>query len=186
MKRVLAIAILLLMLCGCGSTNSELNRGLKLRENILKANECTFNAVITADYGDKFYTFTMDCKADAVGTVSFTVTEPETISGICGTISENEGKLTFDDQALVFETLADGQISPVSAPWLLVHTLRGGYIKSCGKEGGGIHMVIDDSYKEDALQLDIWTDHNDLPVRGEIIWQGRRVVTIAVENFTIV
>ncbi len=185
MKRVLAVAMIVLTLCGCSSTSSELNRALKLRENILKAEECIFTATITADYGEKFYTFKLDCKADAAGEVTFTVTEPESISGISGCLSENQGKLTFDDQALVFETLADGQVSPVSAPWLLIHTLRSGYMRSCGKDGQGIRIQIDDSYEEDALQVDIWTDQKDLPVRGEIIWQGRRIVTIDVENFTI-
>lgn len=186
MKRVLIVAVILLTLCGCSGTGAEMNRALLLRENLLKSAECTFTATIAADYGDKVYTFTMDCKADSAGTVTFTVIEPETISGICGTLSESEGKLTFDDQALLFETLADGQISPVSTPWLFIHTLRSGYLKSCGKDGQGIRIQIDDSYEEDALQLDIWTDERDLPVRTEIFWQGRRIVSMDVENFTIV
>lgn len=186
MKRVLAVAMIVLTLCGCSGTSSELNRALKLRESILKADECTFSATITADYGDKFYIFKMDCKSDADGNIAFTVTEPESISGISGSLTETQGNLTFDDQVLVFQTLADGQVSPVSAPWLLIHTLRSGYIRSCGKDGQGVMIQIDDSYSEDALRLHIWTEQDDKPVRGEIFWQGRRIVTVDVENFTIV
>ncbi len=186
MKRVLAILMILLSCCGCGNSTSQMNRALTLRERIQKADECTFTSVITSDYGDKTYSFSMDCKADDTGLVTFTVTSPESIFGISGTLSEREGKLTFDDQALLFETLADGQVSPVSTPWLFLHTLRSGYIKSCGKDAQGLEIVIDDSYRENALQLNIRTDQNDLPVSAEIFWQGRRIVSMTVENFTIV
>ncbi len=186
MKRMLAITIILLLCCGCSRVDSQMNRALALRERILNSEGCTFTTNITSDYGDRIYTFSMDCRADASGAVDFTVTAPETISGICGVLTEGEGKLTFDDQALFFEMLADGQVSPVSAPWLFMNTLIGGYIKACGREDRGLLIQIDDSYKEKALQLNIRTDQNDLPVSAEIFWQGMRIVSMDVENFTFV
>lgn len=186
MRRVLAATMIVLILCGCSSTSNGLNRALKLRESMLQAEKCTFSATITADYGEKVYDFKLDCSVDSQGNVNFVVTEPQTISGISGCLTEDKGELTFDDQVLLFETLADGQISPVSAPWLLIHTLRSGYIRGCENSSDGIHVQIDDSYKEDALLVDVWTDKFDMPIRGEIYWQGKRVVTIDVENFTIV
>lgn len=186
MKRLLAALFVLIMLTGCAENGAELSRAMALREKLLKSNGCCFDAVITADYGEKIYTFGMKCEVDASGNLSFEVTEPATISGITGTISEKGGALKFDDQVLAFETLADGQITPVSAPWLLIHTLRSGYINACGENGSGLHMQIDDSYAEDALHMDIWTEKNDLPIRCEILWQGRRIVSIDVKDFTIV
>lgn len=184
MKRVLAIVMILLFCSGCSNSASQMSRALSLRESILKANGCSFSTIITSDHGDKTYSFSVDCKADDTGLITFTVTSPETISGISGTLSNGEGKLTFDDQALLFEMLADGQVSPVSAPWLFVNTLRSGYIKSCGTIGQELEIVIDDSYREDALQLNIRINQNDLPVSAEIFWQGRRIVSMTVENFT--
>ena len=96
------------------------------------------------------------------------------------------GKLTFDGQALSFALLADEQVTPVSAPWLLIRTLRSGYLTSCGEEGGTVRVAIDDSYEEDALHLDIWLDENDSPQRGEILWQGRRILSVSVTNFVFV
>lgn len=185
MRRVFAVVLVLLTLCGCAGLDSEMDRVLSLRDRLLSGNGCSFKAVITADYSDKIYTFGMDCQADSAGAITFAVTAPETISGIYGIVSGEGGKLTFDDQALVFEMLADGQITPVSAPWLLVRTLRSGYINGCGKDGAGLHIQIDDSYQKDALRLDIWTDENDMPTRAEIVWNGRRIVSMDVENFTI-
>lgn len=183
MRRFFALLLMVILFCGCDAGGSEMDRALALRERVLKSNGCTFEAVITADYGDKIYTFTMLCQADASGTLSFQVTDPESISGIAGAISEKGGQLAFDDTVLAFELLADGQLSPVSAPWIFLHTLRSGYLNACGEDGMGLRIEIDDSYAEDALHLSIWTDENDLPIRTEILWQGRRILAIDVRAF---
>ena len=185
MKRLACVAIILLLLTGCGGENQELDRVMALRAELLAGDGCTFDAGITADYGDKTYTFETECLANEHGGVSFTVTAPETISGITGTVSAEGGNLTFDGEALAFELLADGQVTPVSAPWLLVRTLRGGYVTSCGMDGELLRVSIDDSYEEDALHLDIWLDSADVPKRAEIVWQERRILSLTIENFEI-
>ena len=185
MKRIAAILTVLLLLAGCGGNGGEIHRAISLRNRLTKSSGVEFDTVITADYGDKIHIFSMRCSADALGNVKFTVTDPSTIAGISGTISEEGGKLTFDDQALAFELLADGQIAPVAAPWILVHTLLGGYLTVCGEEDSGLRISIDDSYREDPLHIDIWTDRNDLPCRGEVLWQGRRILSMEVSNFKI-
>ena len=161
-----------------------MDRAMAFRAKLLAAAGCSFDAVITADYGDVTYTFTMKCSTDQQGNLRFSVAEPQTISGISGIVSATGGKLTFDDKVLTFGLMADGLVSPVSAPWLLMKTLRSGYLSSCGREGGNLRLSIDDSYEEDAMHLDIWLGEGDLPARGEILWQGRRVLSIEVENFT--
>lgn len=160
-----------------------MSHALALRERILKSSGCTFDAVITADYGDKIHTFTMSCRADTSGEVSFVVTDPASISGISGSVSEKGGRLSFDDTVLAFQLLADEQLSPVSAPWIFLHTLRSGYFNACGTDGTGLRIEVDDSYAGEALHLSIWTDANDLPIRAEILWQGRRILSIDVVAF---
>ena len=44
-------------------------------------------------------------------------------------------------------------------------------------------MTIDDTYEEDALQLDIWLGADDLPVQAEVLYDGRRILTVHVSNF---
>ncbi len=184
MKKMLAFVMTALLLTGCGKTDSQIARGMALREKLLTGSGCGFETVITADFGTQTYTFTMACRTDGKGDLTFTVTQPETLSGISGSIGDRGGKLTFDDQALAFPLLADGEVSPVSAPWLLMKTLRGGYLKSCCIEGDLCRLTIDDSYEQDALQLDIWLDASDSPVGAEIVWQGRRILSMQVRNFT--
>lgn len=184
MKRFGAIILLVLFLSGCGGTSGEMNRCLVLRDKLLKES-CSFETKITADYADKLYHFTMDCKADAQGNLSFTVKEPETISGITGRITGEGGELTFEGTALSFPLMADGQVTPVSAPWLLVKTLRRGFLSSTGKEGDFLRLCMDDSYREDALHLDIWLNGEDVPAKAEILYGGRKILSLEVTSFTV-
>ena len=185
MKRIAAVLTLLLLLAGCGTHNGDLDRAVSLRNKLVKSNGLEFDAVITADYGDKIHKFSMRCTSDALGNIKFTVTDPATIAGISGLISEDGGKLTFDKEALAFQLLADGQIAPVAAPWILMNTLIGGYLTACGEDGAGLRISIDDSFKGDPLHIDIWTDADDYPCRGEVLWQGRRILSMEVSNFKI-
>ncbi len=185
MKRFAAVFLILLTLCGC-KNNSAIDKAVQMRESILQAKGCKFESQITADYGDKLYTFTMNCEADATGRVNFSVIEPESISGISGHITAEGGNLTFDDEVLAFEMIADGQVTPVSAPWLFIRTLRSGYIKGCATTDEGMHIQIDDSYKEDAMHVDIYTDKNETPIRAEFLWRGKRILSMDIEKFAFV
>lgn len=185
MKRMAALVCLLVCFSGCDKTPGEVERGMALRSAILQGAGCRFGAEITADYGDKVYAFSMDCEFDQQGNLNFTVTEPESIAGIRGSVSQEGGKLTFADTALCFETLVDDQVTPVTAPWVLMKTLRSGYLTSAGMEGERLRLSMDDSYEEDALRLDIWVSEEDKPLRGEILYRGRRILSVDVTNFEI-
>lgn len=157
---------------------------MRLRNDLLQSGGCSFDTVITADYGDKTYAFSLHCKTDASGALTFSVMEPATIAGISGVVEETGGTLTFEERALAFPTLADGLITPVSAPWLLVHAMTGGYLKACEEKKDGTHIIIDDSYRQCTVQIELYCNSGNQPVRGEIIWEGRRIITMDVTNFT--
>ena len=183
MKKWTAVLVMLVFLSGCSGKSRELLRGLDLRSELLKASQCRFSCEITADYGNKTYTFSMDCQGDAQGNLTFTVTEPETIAGITGKIADGEGSLTFDDTALQFDLMADDQLSPVSAPWILLKTLREGFITSAGMEGERLRLSIDDSYEDDALHLDVWVNGENRPETVEILFGDRKILSLAVKSF---
>ena len=184
MKRI-ALLLVAVLLSGCGVHHDELDQAMELRAQMLAAQGCSFEAVITADYSDKTYTFSVDYISDSKGNVTFEVREPETITGITGSIAAEGGKLTFDDKALAFELLADGQVTPVSAGYLLVKTLRSGYVRSCGTDGDQIELMIDDSYQADALHLDIRLTRENVPVSAEILYKDRRFLSLEVKNFRL-
>jgi len=176
--------ILVLLLTGCNAS-SELERGMALRSSLLKAQECLLETEITAQYDDLSYTFSMDCSFDTLANMTFTVTKPETISGIRGSISHEGGRLRFDNTALYFGLLTDDQISPVAAPWILMKTLRSGYLTSACTEGEFTRLSIDDSFEDDALHLDIWLDSRNTPVRAEIVYDDLRILSLNVKTFVI-
>lgn len=181
--RVAAIICVLLLFTGCKGSGDSLDRAMALRNRVLREDGCSFTATVTADYGEQIYAFKMACKTDREGDLTFTVAEPATIAGITGKISGTGGTITFDDKVLAFQTIADGLVTPVTAPWLFMKTLRSGYLKDAAETEQGIEISIDDSYAEEALQLRIRTV-GDLPASAEIFWQSRRILTIIVENFS--
>ncbi len=185
MKQIFCVMLTLLVLTGCGGADASMEPVLVLRQK-LQEKGCSFDAVITADYGDKTYTFAMEVRSDAHGNLSFTVNEPQTISGITGRIEKGRGEITFDGMALAFEMLADEQLSPVSAPWILIGALRGGYILSCGQDAAHTRVTLHDSYESDAMTVDIWLDENNIPIHGEILWKERKILTVEIEKFAIV
>ena len=185
MKKTAAILItLVLLLSGCSNARNHIDRAMELRA-LLLGGGCSFTAEVTADYGDKIHNFTLECTADADGNLAFTVKEPESICGITGAIRADGGYLTFDDAALQFDLMADGQVTPVSAPWILLKTLRGGYLTAAGEDEGLLRVTIDDSYESDALQLDVWLDGDNIPVRADILYDGYRILSLNVSNFLI-
>ena len=183
MKQLAAVMIALVLLSGCTGKRDELDRAMKLRASLLGCLGCNFDVAITADYGDELHKFSMNCRSGGRGDVEFTVLQPESIAGITGQISSGEGKLTFDDVVLQFPLLADNQVTPISGPWILMKTLLGGYLTAVCEEDDLLHLTINDSYEEDALQMEIWLNSDDVPVCAEILYDGRRIVAMTVENF---
>lgn len=184
MKKWIPLLFVAVILCGCTGKNEALPRAMALRSELLAKN-VSFDAEITADYGNVCYQFSMQCQAQTDGTMTFSVLAPESIQGITGSVSGSGGKLTFDDSALAFDLMADGLITPVSAPWVMMKALRGGYLSGCGFEEEKVRISVDDSYAEDALHLEVWLDGQDRPAVAEIYWQGRRLLTLNVTNFSM-
>ncbi len=185
MKKILAVLLTLLFLAGC-AREGDLDSMMQLRTKVNEAQSCQFDCNIIADYGDKTYTFSVECEGNSKGDVIFTVAGPNSISGISGIITDGQGSIAFDGTALAFELLADGLLSPASGPWVFLHALRSGVVTSCGQEGDLTRITLDDSYEADALTVNLWLDAENIPVQAEISWQGRRILTLVVTKFVMV
>ena len=185
LKKTAVFFLTVFLVSGCSGQNRDLERGIRLRTQILGSNSCSFDVDITADYGDKVHSFSLQCQSNDKGSIRFTVVKPDSIAGIQGTVDGEDGTLTFDNEALHFPLLADNQVTPVSAPWLLVKALRSGFITSAGAGKALLRLSIDDRYTDDALHLDIWVDDSNLPVKAEILYRERKILSLDVKNFRI-
>lgn len=183
MKRIVAVLAVCFILFGCKQQSNVMDKALLMRQKLLNANACNFDARVTAEYYDKAFTFLLRCKSDMSGDVYFTVIEPESIENINGHISDKGGSFTFDDTVLAFEPLVDDNVSPVLAPWLLIRSLRSGYISHCTQTDREICLNIDDTFHETNLHSEIRIDEQGSLVGAEIYYEGRRILTIVVSNF---
>ena len=159
-----------------------MEEALALRSRCLSG-KVSFEAEIRADYITNIESFTLDCTFDENGVMSFRVSEPDDIEGIRGTVTGTEGTVVFDEVVLGYPLLAEGRLSPLAAPWVLVKALREGCIIAVGREGEMLHLTVDDSYADNALTLDIWLEDGKVEA-AEIAWEGRRCVTMTVEDFS--
>lgn len=185
MKKWQAVLAFTVLLSGCASLSRDPDRAMQMRKSLLKGEEISFRCDITADYGDKLHTFSMDCRGDNAGQLQFTVVEPESISGISGRLHNGKGSLDFDDEALAFPLIVDDLMSPVSAPWVVISALRSGTITSGGKDGQNYQLTISYPFEDENLRVDAWLDGENHPIRGEILKGGRRYLTVDVKDFQI-
>ena len=52
-------------------------------------------------------------------------------------------------------------------------------------EEGCVRLSIDDSYEENPLRLDIWLDQETQPEYADILYAGRRILSLTVDHFEI-
>ena len=177
------LLLLVVFLVGCSARDPAMEAALELRSRCLAAKQVQFRAQISADYIDRIEFFSLECIHNADGTMSFRVLGPVDIEGIGGTVSGTEGTVEFDDTVLAFPLLAEGRLSPLSGPWVLMKAICTGNILAAGQEGELVHLTIDDSYADKALTVDLWLD-GGMVCEAEIAWEGLRYLTMTVEEFS--
>lgn len=186
MKRIICMVLPFLLLLGCQKTEHEMDQLLKFREELLKSERISFDTTVTADYGEEIYEFSLHCETDDAGNFLFCVEKPASIRGITGMITSEGGNLTFDAEVLAFALIADGQISPVGAPWVFLKALRSGYIHAATALDHGLFAELHDTYEENALKFDVTFQENTVPIFAEIYWNQRRIISLKIDNFDYV
>lgn len=184
-RAFLLICAWVILLSGCNSQEDSTQIAMSLREKLNQGKYCEFRCEVTSDFGTSIYSFVLDCAIDSSGKLVFSIAEPASIAGIGGYIAADSGRLTFDEHVLAFPLLAQGEVSPVCAPWLFYKALSGGYIRCCGEDDRGVRVTIDDSFAQENIQVDIWLDKQQMPKYAEIFWQGRKTLTLEIESFRI-
>lgn len=172
-----------MLLTGCKGEESLLERGITFRSQLITAGGCSFRAHITADYGQEVQNFTLDCNADGEGNVSFCVIEPDTIADITGRMEGEEGNVTYDGLQLAFPLLIYDQISPVSAPALVVRCWLKEFILSAGISDQVCRLTYEKKIQDKDLLIDTYFE-KDIPISAELCYNGFRVMNIKITDFS--
>lgn len=181
-KKLLLCVMVCGLLAGCGQQTGSTQPGLDLRTALLEHGGCRFRAVVGADYGDRVYSFTVDCRCTAGGGTALTVLQPEELAGIAATISGDGLTVEFEDAALDFGDLGASNASAVNACQIFNRCWVGAYLSSGGQDGQLERVTYLDGYDEDALTVDTWLD-GGIPVYGEITYEGTRCLTVQLSDF---
>ncbi len=175
--------LLLLLLAGCGGKNhSDVQEGLTLRTGLLEAGGCSFSTETVADDGEAVFSANMDCVYDGEN-VTFTLTAPETISGIAGTVRGSDLEVSYDGVSLVLPLQEDAAPAAL-APALLCQAVAGGYIDSVGKDGERTIVTYTLEAGAAVYTVQLWLE-DGLPVHGEIAQGGRVVLTLELTDFEL-
>ena len=181
MKRILPLFLVFLL--GCSGPDPAMEAALDLRSRCLASPAIRFRAEIRADYITGFEEFTLDCETSPDGAVSFRVVRPEEIADIFGTVRRDEGPVEFDGAVLAYPLMAQGRLSPLSGPWVVLKAIRSGCIIAAGQEGELTRVTIDDSYADNALTVDVWLEEGQV-IQAEVAWEGLRCLVMTFDDFS--
>ncbi len=187
LKLAAVLMILLCLLSACGSKETaSLQAPMDFRSQLLQAGACTFRAEITADYEDAVYDFSVDCECTMDGTATVTVFEPQSIAGITAQIKDGGNELVFDEMAVAFEPLADGNAAPVCAPALTVDAWANAYISAVGSEGEWLRVTYERGYGSEQMIVDCWFDEKNVPICAEICYNNQTVLKLDISQFSFI
>ena len=181
MKRILPL--FLVFLVGCSGPDPAMEEALALRSRCLASESVRFQAEIRADYITGYEEFALDCETVPDGAVSFRVISPEEVADISGTVRQDAGTVEFDGAVLAYPLMAQGRLSPLSGPWVVMKAIRSGCIIAAGQEGELTRVTIDDSYGANALTVDLWLEDGQV-TQAEVAWEGLRCLTMTFDDFS--
>lgn len=196
MRRALGICVLMisLLLTACGDTGKQtgpMERALALRSNFLAAEGCRTDMEVTADYGQRVYTFGVRAVVHGDQT-TMEVLWPEEVAGITARLEGWDARLRFDDLVLETGPLDEDGLTPISALTALLDAARRGYMDSCVQELLGQREVLRVLVRDPGLawgqgrEISLWFDEESgALIQGEICVDARRVISCTFTEFTL-
>lgn len=185
--RFYALMMTVTLLTGCGQDNNPEQLALNIRSEYLSCDSFSAHACLTADYGQRVYSYEMDVQTQE-DTTTLTLTQPEYAAGITASIHNGEGTLIYQDISVETGTLDANGLTPISAVPTLLETVRSGFITTCMQEDSGL-LRIDcgspDAPAGTGTQTSLWFQPEDgTLVQGDIFVDGTRRITCTFSQVT--
>lgn len=189
---VMCVLMMTLALTACGGGGDVVQElALTIRTAYVSANGCTGRMEITADYGQRVYTYTVDVTVDGENTV-LVVAAPEEVAGVTARLQGTDSWLEYDGAVLETGPLSPDGLSPLGAVPALLERARSGFMDSCTMEQLGERESLrvlcrDPSMGQgEGTQTVLWFDPDSAALlRGEILVEGRRVILCECMEFAL-
>lgn len=181
-KLIAVVALFLWIFTGCAEKQTYDEQALRFRTDLMKAQECSFKADITADFGDRVYLFSVEARMNDTS-AQIQVLSPEEIAGITATVAEDGVSLAYDGVTLELGEMAQGRVSAMAACWVLYECWAGQYIAYSGRDGDLTRVTYLKGYEDAQLTVDTWFDHKGIPVYAEVLYDNVRCLSIEIEAF---
>lgn len=195
-KRLCALMMtLILPLAACGGAgegNEAETMLLQARSRYLEMTACQGHMDMTADYGQRVYTYGVDFSWEKEGETLLTLTAPESVAGAAAHIAKGETALEYDGVMLETGPLDTAGLSPIDAVPAILACLREGFLAECVLEDWDgetrLHLVSRDPNAEPGagVETDLWLNGESLDlVRAEFSDGGFTVLRCDCAGFVM-
>ena len=182
---------LVLTACGGAGGRSEAERlALDIRGELLEMDGCAASLEVTADYGQRVYTYGMELNWRRGGETLLTLTSPENIAGVTARISAGETALEYDGTRVETGPLDETGMGPVDGVPALLDYAQEGFIAACGMEelGETEALRVDCREPEAAVgegrACSLWFDPDTHALlQGELSMDGFTVLRCVFSDF---
>ncbi len=195
-KRLCALMMtLILPLTACGGAGEENEAETLLqqaRSRYLEMTACQGHMDMTADYGQRVYTYGVDFSWEKEGETLLTITAPENVAGAVARIARGETAMEYDGVMLETGPLDAAGLSPIDAVPAILTCLREGFLAECVLEDWDgetrLHLISRDPNAEPGTgtETDLWLDRESLAiVRAELSDGGFTVLRCDCAGFVM-
>lgn len=191
---VVCVLMMTLVLTACGGTvqaDDLQEQMLAIRAAYLAADTFSAKLDVTADYGQRVYTYRVDVTVTG-GESVLTVTAPEEVAGITARVTDGQSQLEYDGATLETGPLSSDGLTPLEAVPALLECARTDFIDSCGAEQLGERDTIRILCRDPEMpagqgrEVTLWFDAVDFNlIQGEVAVDGYRVILCEFIEFAM-
>ena len=182
---------LALTACGPAEKGAQAEQlALEIRGEYLAMTACNTQVEVTADYGSRVFSYSLDVDYHREGETVLTVTAPEEIAGVTARMWEDSSVLEYDGVQVETGAVTEDGLSPMAAVPLMLEQAGAGFIAQCGLEtlenGEVLRVVCRDPEGQpgEGVECTLWFQpETHALVRGELSQDGYTVLTCTFTQF---
>ncbi|MGE4354460.1 MAG: hypothetical protein AB7D36_10315 [Oscillospiraceae bacterium] len=181
MKRAILPALMIALLCACGSTGETETKFTQWREDISSVELC---AVVTTTQGDSAAEYELSCSYSPE-TCTVEIIAPESLAGVTASRSGDETELEYD--GLILSLGAMDGITPINAlPELLDAIINGHLELSYEEPDGDDTLIAAELTLGDTVTVRLWLEPEQMtPLRAAFESDGNGDIKAEITKWNI-